>query len=63
MQKCLMQMNLQLANVLTDIMGQTGQKILPAILAGERDAEKLADMRDYPLKASREELVAGLTGN
>jgi len=63
MQKCLTQMNLQLANVLTDIMGQTGQKILRAILAGERDAEKLADMRDYRVKASREELVASLTGN
>jgi hypothetical protein len=63
MQKCLTQMNLQLANVLTDIMGQTGQKILRSILAGERDAEKLADMRDYRVKASREELVASLTGN
>ncbi len=39
MQKSLTQMNLQLANVISDIMGQTGQKILRAILAGERDAE------------------------
>ena len=44
MQKCLTQMNLQLANVMTDIMGQTGQKILRSILTGERDPEKLADM-------------------
>ena len=63
MQKCLTQMNLQLANVISDIMGQTGQKILRAILAGERDAEKLADMRDYRIQASREEIVASLTGN
>ena len=63
MQKCLTQMNLQLANVLTDIMGQTGQKILRAILAGERDAEKLADMRDYRVQATRDEIVASLTGN
>jgi transposase len=63
MQKCLTQMNLQLANVISDIMGQTGQRILRAILAGERDAEKLADMRDYRIQASRDEIVASLTGN
>jgi len=63
MQKCLTQMNLQLANVITDIMGQTGQKILRSILTGERNPEKLADMRDYRIQASREEIVASLTGN
>lgn len=63
MQKCLTQMNLQLANVISDIMGQTGERILRAILAGERDAEKLADMRDYRIQASRQEIVASLTGN
>jgi transposase len=63
MQKCLTQMNLQLANVISDIMGQTGQKILRAILAGQRDAEQLADMRDYRIQATREQIVASLTGN
>jgi transposase len=63
MQKCLTQMNLQLANVISDIMGQTGQKMLRAILAGERDAEKLASMRDCRIQASRQEIVASLTGN
>lgn len=41
MQKSLTQTNLQLANVISDVMGVTGQKFLRAILAGERDAEKL----------------------
>lgn len=63
MQKALTQMNLQLANVISNIMGETGQKILRAILAGERDATKLADMRDSRIRASREEIVASLTGN
>jgi len=63
MQKLLTQMNLQLANVISDIMGVTGQKILRAILAGERDAEKLAGMRHAGIQASREEIVASLTGN
>jgi transposase len=63
MQKSLTQMNLQLANVISDIMGVTGQKILRAILAGERDAEKLAAMRNERIQASCEEIVASLTGN
>lgn len=63
MQKALTQMNLQLANVISDIMGSTGQRILRAILAGERDAEKLAAMRDGRIQASRQEIVKGLAGN
>ena len=42
MQKALTQMNVQLANVLSDIVGESGQKIIRAIVAGERDAHKLA---------------------
>src|SRR5207249_5153522 len=50
MQKTLTQMNLQLANVLTDISGATGQAIIKAILAGERDPHKLAEFRDPRVK-------------
>ncbi len=63
MQKALTQMNLQLANVISDIMGVTGQAILRAILAGERDAEELAKLRNWRIQASHEEIVASLTGN
>src|SRR2546427_2479867 len=38
-QKALTQMNVQLANVLTDVSGVTGQAIIKAILAGERDRQ------------------------
>jgi len=44
-------------------MGVTGQKILRAIVGGERDAEKLAAMRNERIQASCEEIVASLTGN
>jgi hypothetical protein len=37
MQKAITQMNIQLANVVSDLVGETGQKILSAILTGERD--------------------------
>lgn len=40
-------MNVQLHHVITDIIGVTGQ----AIVAGERDAATLAQLRDRPLKA------------
>jgi len=54
MQKALQQMNLQLPLVLSDIMGETGQKIIRAIMAGERDPLKLAQFR-HPSCKSREE--------
>jgi transposase len=63
MQKALTQMNLQLANVLSDVSGVTGQAIIKAILGGERDARKLATLRDSRVKASEEEIARGLEGN
>ena len=63
MQKALTQMNLQLANVLTDISGATGQAIIKAILAGERDPHKLTEFRDPRVKASEEQIARSLEGN
>jgi transposase len=63
MQKALTQMNLQLANVLSDVSGMTGQAIIKAILAGERDPHKLAAFRDCRVKASEEEIARSLEGN
>src|SRR3989440_11549062 len=63
MQKTLTQMNLQLANVLTDISGATGQAIIKAILAGERDPHKLAEFRDPRVKASEQQIAQSLEGN
>jgi transposase len=63
MQKALSQMNVQLANVLSDISGMTGQAIIKAILGGERDPRELAAYRDCRVKASEEEIAAHLEGN
>jgi len=63
MQKALTQMNVQLANVLSDISGVTGQAIIKAILAGERDPHKLAQLRDRRVKASQEQIARYLEGN
>ena len=63
MQKALTQMNLQLANVISDLSGTTGQKIVRAIVAGERDPQKLAEFRDSRIKASHEQIAKSLEGN
>jgi transposase len=63
MQKALTQMNIQLANVLSDVSGMTGQAIIQAILAGERDPHRLAVFRDPRVKASEEQIARSLEGN
>lgn len=63
MQKALTQMNLHLRNVLTDITGLTGMKIIRAILEGERNPKKLADFRDYRCRQPIEVIEKSLTGN
>jgi transposase len=56
-------MNLRLDNVVADITGQTGMRILKALLAGERYVNKLADMRDPNCKATHEVIAKSLIGN
>ena len=63
MQKALTQMNLQLANVISDLSGVTGQAIVRAIVAGERNPQKLAELGDPRIEASREEVAKSLEGN
>ena len=62
-QKALTQMNIQLANVLSDVSGMTGQAIIKAILAGEHDPHKLAELRDPRVKASEEQVERSLEGH
>jgi transposase len=56
-------MNVQLHHVITDIMGVTGQAIVRAILAGERDTAVLAAMRDRRIKTDASKIAASLQGN
>jgi transposase len=63
MQKALVQMNLQLPLVVSDITGLTGLRILRDIVAGQRDPQHLAQHRDHRCHASPSELVAALTGH
>jgi transposase len=63
MQKALVQMNLQLQVVISDIAGVTGLRIIRDIVAGQTDPRQLAKHRDLRCKASEEEIVAALTGH
>ena len=63
MQKALTQMNLKLQHVVADIAGQTGMRIIRAILAGTRDPQALADLRDGRCKRSAEEIAKALDGH
>jgi transposase len=63
MQKAMTLMNIQLANVISDVAGTTGLKIVRAIVAGERDPHSLAAYRDARIHASEDEIAASLLGN
>jgi transposase len=63
MQQALQQMNLQLHHVLSDITGVTGQQILRAIVAGERNPAVLAAYRHSGCKADEATLIKALTGS
>jgi transposase len=63
MQKALVQMNIQLAEVLADVMGMTGQAIIRDIVAGQREPAVLARHRNARVKASAAEVRRALTGN
>jgi transposase len=63
MQKALMEMNLQLHHVVSDITGATGMRIVRAIVAGERNPDALATYRDVRCHSSTETIRAALVGN
>jgi transposase len=63
MQKALSQMNLQLHHVLSDIVGVSGTAILDAILAGERDPAKLANLCNRRIRSSRQIVAKSLEGD
>ena len=62
MQKALTQMNVKLHHVISDITGKTGTEIIKAIVGGQRDPVKLAQLRDPRIKGRRgdhRKVVAG----
>ena len=62
MQKAMALMNIQLSTVIADVVGQTGQKIIRAIVDGERDPQKLAALRGSRIQASEDQVARSLEG-
>lgn len=63
MQKALTQMNVQLTSANSDIVDETGQKILCAIITGERDGHMLAKLKNVWIRAGEEEIAKSSWGN
>ncbi len=63
MQKALIQMNIQLHKVISNITGVTGMKIIEAIIEGERNPEKLAEFRSSNIKNDKATIAKALTGD
>jgi transposase len=63
MQKALEEMNVKLTEVVSDIVGQTGLKIIRDIVRGERDPRKLARHRHERCQATEAEIASALLGN
>lgn len=62
MQKAMGLMNIKIHTVIADILGKTGMRMVRAILAGETDPRKLAELCDMRIKAPREEIIKSLEG-
>ncbi len=60
MQKALEQINVKLTEAVSDITGKTGLSIIQAILAGERDPTRLAQLRDRRCQQDAEQIARGL---
>ncbi|TWJ13131.1 transposase [Bacteroides zoogleoformans] len=63
MQKVMELMNMKLTHVISDILGKSGQAIIPAIISGERDARILASLADPRCKSSKETIEKSLVAN
>jgi transposase len=63
MQKALEQMNIKLTEVVSDITGVTGMAILRAVLSGERNPQRLAELRDGRCKNDEATIALALQGN
>ena len=63
MQKALITMNIQLSHAISDLSGVTGLAIIRAIVKGERDPWKLAQLKDRSIRASEDELAHSLEGH
>jgi transposase len=61
-QKVLEDANIKVASVLSDVLGRSGRAMLAALIAGEADPERLADLAQGTARKKRAELIEALRG-
>lgn len=61
-QKTLEEANIKLASVLSEVMGKSGRRMIEAMIAGERNPQKLAALAHRSIKASPKQLYDALHG-
>jgi transposase len=59
-QKVLEDANIKLTNVLSDVTGMSGRRILGAIIEGQTDGRALAELASARVHASKEQLAQAL---
>ncbi|HPE41310.1 MAG TPA: IS110 family transposase [Bacteroidales bacterium] len=62
-QKSLEQMNIKLSNVISDILGKSGQAIIHSIIDGERSPEVLVELAEKVCKTPKEVMIKALNGS
>lgn len=62
LQKILEDANIKIAHILSDLLGDSGRRILEALIAGDTDPTRLADLGDVRLKSAREDRIEALRG-
>lgn len=63
LQKCLIEMNILLNKVVSNIMGKTGKSVIQSILAGKTEPAYLLQFKDRQIKASDEDFLHALEGS
>jgi transposase len=62
LQKTLEDANVKIAHVVSDLLGESGRRILKALIDGEIDAGRLADLGNSRLQSTRAERIEALRG-
>jgi transposase len=62
LENLLEEVQIKLSSLISDLLGKSGQRILQALADGETDPVRLADLGNWRLRASKEELRDALSG-
>lgn len=62
MQKCMRLMNFRIDNIINDVVGKSGQRLISSIISGNVDPAHLVSLIDSRVRKTEKELIKGCTG-